>query len=108
MFRDSIAPVTADHVGELTMVELQARLIAAAEGNSLRDAIIRSQSIRISELTDQLSRAKRLTAIAAPVKSTVREVADRSPAPIRVAAYGGARVLRDGRRALLRLLGRAR
>lgn len=107
-FRASIAPVSADHVGELSMVEMQARLVAAAEGNSLRDAIIRSQSARIAELTDELRRARRAAPLApSSVKNAAKAAADRSPAPVRRAAYGGARVLRGGKHAVLRLLGRA-
>lgn len=104
-FRRSIAPITADHVGELTMVEMQARLIAAAEGNSLRDAIIRSQSARIAELTAELEqrRVAGLPSAVGSVTSAVKKVADRSPTPIRASAYAGASLLRRTRRVLCRL-----
>ncbi|WP_182353693.1 hypothetical protein [Flaviflexus huanghaiensis] len=105
-FRASIAPVTADHVGELSMVEMQARLIAAAEGNSLRDAIIRSQSMRIAELTAKLQNTRRAASVTTSVKGTVKAAADRSPAPIKRAVYGGARVLRGTGNAVLRVFGR--
>lgn len=101
--RSSIAPVSADHVGELTMVEMQVRLIAAAEGNSLRDAIIRTQSARIAELTDEIARLEAELQAAPPgVREAIKEAVDHYPAPIRRTVYAGARAARLVRRAVRR------
>ena len=104
-FRASIAPVSADHVGDLSVAELQARLIAAAEGNSLRDAIIQSQSARIADLSAKLAD---LSAKLAQARSTPNPASaiSSSLTPLRRVARIGAAAARRGRRVLRRVVDR--
>lgn len=97
-FRASIAPVSADHVGDLSVAELQARLIAAAEGNSLRDAIIRSQSARIADLSAKLAQARSTPNPASAISSSLT--------PLRRVARIGAAAARRVRRVLRRVVDR--
>lgn len=97
-FRASIAPVSADHVGDLSVAELQARLIAAAEGNSLRDAIIQSQSARIADLSAKLAQARSTPNPASAISSSLT--------PLRRVARIGAAAARRVRRVLRRVVDR--